>query len=153
MSEHSTPLGRVLETSLYAPDLEAAAHFYGTVLGLELIGRQPDRHLFFRCGEGMLLVFNPAVTSTHATVVGGAPVPLHGAAGAGHVAFAVEDAEIPVWRARLKRHAIAIESEVTWPRGGRSVYVRDPAGNSIELAAPSIWGLPPSARLTPQNTE
>ena len=135
-------LARVLETSLYAEDLEAAAHFYGTVLGLELFSRQPDRHVFFRCGEGMLLVFNPDVTSTHATLVGSAPVPLHGAAGAGHVAFAVDDAELPAWRARLERYAVMIESEVEWPRGGRSVYVRDPAGNSIELAAPSIWGLP-----------
>jgi hypothetical protein len=29
---------------------------------------------------------------------------------------------------------------VRWPRGGRSLYVRDPGGNSIELASPRIWG-------------
>jgi catechol 2,3-dioxygenase-like lactoylglutathione lyase family enzyme len=28
------------------------------------------------------------------------------------------------------------------PRGGRSFYFRDPAGNSLELATPRIWGLP-----------
>ncbi|MGN6582964.1 MAG: glyoxalase/bleomycin resistance/extradiol dioxygenase family protein, partial [Rhizobiaceae bacterium] len=25
--------------------------------------------------------------------------------------------------------------------GGRSIYFRDPAGNSIEFAEPRIWGL------------
>jgi hypothetical protein len=37
---------------------------------------------------------------------------------------------------------VAIEHEATWPRGGRSFYFRDPAGNSLELATPRIWGLP-----------
>jgi catechol 2,3-dioxygenase-like lactoylglutathione lyase family enzyme len=36
---------------------------------------------------------------------------------------------------------ITIEAEVTWPNGGRSLYFRDPAGNSLEIASPSIWGL------------
>ena len=37
---------------------------------------------------------------------------------------------------------MTIEQEVDWPRGGRSFYFRDPAGNSLELATPRIWGLP-----------
>jgi hypothetical protein len=47
-----------------------------------------------------------------------------------------------MWRERLTVAGVAIESEFEWPRGGRSIYVRDPAGNSIEFAEPRIWALP-----------
>jgi hypothetical protein len=35
---------------------------------------------------------------------------------------------------------VEIEREVDWDEGGTSLYVRDPAGNSVELAPPTIWG-------------
>ncbi len=50
----------ILETALYADDLDAAEAFYGSVLGLEKITRAGNRHVFFRCGSGVLLIFNPA---------------------------------------------------------------------------------------------
>jgi len=136
------PIDGVLEACLYAADLDAADRFYTQVLGLERFSSVPGRHVFFRCGRGMFLVFNPESTSSEASVVGGALVPTHGATGAGHVAFAVPDADIPAWRARLETAGVAIESEVRWPRGGRSLYLRDPAGNCVELASPRLWGLP-----------
>jgi hypothetical protein len=37
---------------------------------------------------------------------------------------------------------VAIESDFAWPGGGRSLYFRDPAGNSLEFAEPAIWHLP-----------
>ncbi|MDQ3546548.1 MAG: glyoxalase/bleomycin resistance/extradiol dioxygenase family protein, partial [Verrucomicrobiota bacterium] len=43
------------------------------------------------------------------------------------------------WRERLQEAGVAIESEVEWPEGGRSLYFRDPAGNSVELAPPTLW--------------
>ena len=122
----------ILETVLYAGDLVAAEDFYERVLGLELESRAPGRHAFFRCGEAMLLIFDPASTSQSA---GG--VPAHGATGPGHVAFAVDD--LDEWPARLRDAGIAIEADLDWPGGGRSVYVRDPAGNSVELTTPRIW--------------
>jgi catechol 2,3-dioxygenase-like lactoylglutathione lyase family enzyme len=131
----------VLETCLYAADLVAAEQFYGTVLGLEVFGREPERHVFFRCGGAMLLVFNPERTAHSPGEVGGVPVPAHGAVGVGHVAFRVAEAELQEWRHHLKRAGLAIEADISWPRGGRSVYVRDPANNSVELASPAIWGL------------
>ena len=136
-----TPLARVLETALYADDLRAADHFYRTVLGLERIAFVEGRHVFYRCGESVVLIFDPASTATVPTTVNGAPVPMHGASGAGHMALAVSNATLPAWRAHLEANGVAIESEVTWPRGGRSIYVRDPAGNSVELASPLLWGL------------
>jgi catechol 2,3-dioxygenase-like lactoylglutathione lyase family enzyme len=130
----------VLETCLYASDLQAAEAFYGDVLGLEAFAREPGRHVFFRCGSGVLLVFDPDSTAERQTHVGGVPIPLHGARGAGHVAFAIPPEELPAWKRRLEDAGLAIESEVEWPQGGRSLYIRDPAGNSVELAPPTIWG-------------
>ncbi len=140
MPAEPAPLHGVLETAVYAADLDAAEWFYGTVLGLERIGRAEGRHVFFRCGTGVFLVFNPARTLEPGTL------PPHGTSGPAHAAFAVRDDDLPAWRRRLERYGIPIEREIAWPRGGRSLYVRDPAGNSIELASPVIWGLsaPPS---------
>jgi catechol 2,3-dioxygenase-like lactoylglutathione lyase family enzyme len=132
-------LDGVLETSLCAPDLDAAEPFYRDVLGLRVVARQPGRHVFFRCGRTMLLLFNPAQTAFETVSVGGRPIPKHGTQGAGHVAFAVEMEALSAWRDRLRQAGITIEAEVDWPQGGRSLYVRDPAGNSVELATPSIW--------------
>lgn len=131
----------VLETALYADDLEAAERFYGEVLGLDVFARESGRHVFFRCGAAMLLVFSPERTLTIVSRVGGVPVPTHGARGPGHVCFRVAEATLADWRLRLATHGIPIEAEIDWPRGGRSLYVRDPAGNSVELAPGRIWGL------------
>jgi catechol 2,3-dioxygenase-like lactoylglutathione lyase family enzyme len=106
------------------------------VLGLELFSQQPGRHAFFRCGSGMVLLFNP-----HATSQPGGMVPSHGTHGPGHLAFAIAQDEPASWRDHLARHGVEIEKEVVWPSGGCSIYFRDPAGNSVELATLQTWGL------------
>ncbi|MCF3639222.1 VOC family protein, partial [Rhizobium sp. TRM95111] len=73
----------ILETALYAEDLDAAEAFYGGVLGLVRITRQKNRHVFFRCGAGVLLIFNPRETMTPPPAEA-LPVPPHGADGPGH---------------------------------------------------------------------
>jgi len=130
----------VLETVLYAGDLDAAEAFYGGVLGLECFHRHPTRQAFFRCGDGVLLIFNPAETRKP-PAPGDLPVPPHGAAGPGHVCFRASADDLDAWRARLERDGVAVEADFEWPSGGRSIYFRDPAGNSVEFAEPSIWGL------------
>ena len=134
-------IARVLEACLYAPDIESAERFYADVLGLERYSAVEGRHVFFRCGAGMFLLFNPERTSREPSRVNESLVPAHGATGPGHVAFAIAETDIPAWRARLERARVAVESEVRWPRGGTSLYFRDPAGNSVELASPRLWGL------------
>jgi catechol 2,3-dioxygenase-like lactoylglutathione lyase family enzyme len=133
--------GGILETALYCQDLEAAKAFYSQIMGLDLIGYREGRHVFFQCGHGVLLLFNPEHTRRIETSVDGVPIPLHGTEGAGHLAFRVTPEEIVDWLKRLTERGIAVEADVAWPRGGRSIYFRDPGGNSIEMATPDIWSL------------
>lgn len=131
----------VLETCLYASDIDAAERFYRDVLGLNLHAKVAGRHVFFRCGEQMLLIFAPAATIKPGKP--GAPVPMlpHGAVGPGHLCFSADAAEIEAWRARLTAAGVAIDLEFVWPGGGKSIYFHDPAGNVLEFAEPRIWGL------------
>ena len=130
----------ILETVLYAPDLEAVEHFYRTVLGMEPFSKQAGRQLFYRCGNQVLLIFDPDTTRLPPKP-GMLPVPPHGAVGEGHVCFRASAPQIEAWRHRLVQHGVKIESDFVWPSGGRSIYFRDPAGNCLEFAEPRIWGL------------
>lgn len=130
----------VLEAALYAPDLDAADDFYGTVLGLERIARQGDRHIFFRCGQSVVLVFN-ADETVKPTPPGALPVPPHGATGAGHLCFRVSGDRLDDMVTKLTAAGVTIEADFRWPTGARSIYFRDPAGNSLECAEPKLWNL------------
>ena len=124
---------RIYETALYAPDVDASTRFYAGVLGLRVIDPPDEHSAAFRLdGGGVLLLFDPRRTSA-----AGRFVPAHGAEGAGHVAFTV--AGLDAFKSHLERAGVAIEREIEWPRGGRSVYFRDPAGNSVELVEGEIW--------------
>ncbi len=130
----------ILETALYVDDLDAAEAFYGGVLGFEKIRRGGNRHVFYRCGPGILLIFNGAETLKPVTD-GSLAVPPHGTTGPGHACFRVRAAHLDRMVAKLVSAGIAIEQDMTWPQGGRSIYFRDPAGNSLECATPLIWNM------------
>lgn len=131
----------ILETILYAVDLEATEGFYRDVLGLEPFSRLDGRQLFYRCGDQVLLIFNPEATEK-APAPSALPVPPHGAHGPGHVCFKASDRELNQWRERLEAKGVVVEADFVWPAsGGRSIYFRDPAGNCLEFAEPKIWGL------------
>jgi PAS domain S-box-containing protein len=132
----SMHVSRVLETCLYADNLAETAAFYADVLGMSPFAQVEQRHVFFRCGDSVLLLFNPVQTARAA-----GDVPAHGAFGQGHVAFAITPQSIVGWREHLQSHGVAIEAEIVWPGGGQSLYLRDPAGNSVELTTPKTWGL------------
>ena len=131
----------VLESALYAANLEETAAFYADILGLEEITRVDGRHVFFRAGAGVVLLFRPSATEEPPPPGARLPVPPHGAHGPGHLCFAGTAAEIADWAGNLRTNGIEIEADFEWPQGGRSIYFRDPAGNSIEIAEPRIWGL------------
>lgn len=125
--------GRVIESSLYVDDLDAAERFYRDLLGLELVGSEADRHRFFRCGDDMVLIFAAAVTELSCAV------PNHGARGPGHLAFAATRQEIDAWRVRLAAAGVPVEHEIDWSDGRYSLYFRDPAGNLLEFVTPELW--------------
>lgn len=131
------PVG-VLESCLYAERLDEIEAFYTQALGLDFHSKVEGRHVFFTCAEQMVLVFNPHATR-QPSEPDKLPVPTHGATGAGHLCFTAEDGALPAWRARLEAQGVAIEAVVTWPHGPQSLYFRDPAGNSIEIAERRLW--------------
>ncbi|MCC6676885.1 MAG: VOC family protein [Phycisphaerales bacterium] len=128
-------LTRIHETVLYGPDLDAMAAFYTGALGLRQVSRNADRGVVFRItADSVLIAFNPGETTKPHEVV-----PSHGATGPGHIAFTIPREDLDAWRDHLTGAGLAIEREVTWPTGARSLYVRDPAGNSVELLAGEVW--------------
>lgn len=137
------PLLGTLETALYADDLAAARAFWTDIMSLDEITHVPGRHAFFRTAlhplPQVLLVFCADATARPPRPDAKLPVPPHGAHGPGHVCLAVAPAALDDWRAYLEAAGIAIEADFRWPGGARSLYFRDPAGNSIELADPAIW--------------
>jgi catechol 2,3-dioxygenase-like lactoylglutathione lyase family enzyme len=129
---------RIHETVLYASDVAAARRFYAEVVGLAPIAAPDEHSAGFRLADGgVLLLFDPARSGAAGRVV-----PAHGATGPGHVAFAVPAGALEAMSAHLGGCGVAIEREITWPRGGRSAYVRDPAGNSVEFVEGEIWPWP-----------
>ncbi|MDO5648547.1 VOC family protein [Paracoccus sp. (in: a-proteobacteria)] len=132
-----------LESALYARDLDAGRAFYENVLGLRAFQVVPGRHVFFRVSDDpraqVLLLFNPDATVQPPGPDARLPVPPHGATGQGHYCLAADPATLDDWRAHLERAGVVIEADFEWPGGGRSLYFRDPAGNSIEIADPAIW--------------
>ena len=125
----------VYETVQYAEDVAATAAFYADVLRLRVVDGPDERSAALRLPDGgVLLLFEPKGSAAP-----GRPVPSHGATGAGHIAFAVEPGSLGGWAAALREHGLEIEQEVEWEPGGRSLYVRDPAGNSVELVEGDIW--------------
>jgi catechol 2,3-dioxygenase-like lactoylglutathione lyase family enzyme len=131
----------ILESALYVTDLDAAEGFYGGILGLERIAKVGGRHVFFRCGSGVILLFNAEATKVPPPADARLPVPPHGTVGQGHLCFAASADEIERWRTRLVELGVEIEADFHWPAGGRSIYFRDPSGNSLEFAEPKIWNL------------
>lgn len=129
----------ILETVLYADDLITAEKFYGDVLDLRPFVQVAGRYLFYRCGNQVVLIFNPEATRQVSTA--DIPLPTHGAYGPGHLCFRASADEINRWRDQLAAHGVEIEMDFEWPQGGRSIYFRDPAGNSLEFAEPRIWEL------------
>ena len=133
-------LDHVLETALYVDDLDRARRFYADVLELSELYRDGRMCAFAVGGKSVLLLFRRG-SSRETVVMPGGTIPPHDGSGPLHVAFAIGKEELAHWEEHLRRHRIAIEGRTDWPRGGHSVYFRDPDGHLLELATPGLWAI------------
>jgi len=138
---------RLLETALYVADLDRSCDFYKHVLGLgpdvgttaEKENQKGFRPLQIPGGQVLLLF--PKGSATTTAVLPGGTIPPHDGNGRLHLAFAISAAEVDAWRECLQSHGVSIEGEMEWPRGGTSLYFRDPDGHLVELATPGLWSI------------
>ncbi|MBB5754641.1 VOC family protein [Prosthecomicrobium pneumaticum] len=131
----------ILETALYVEDLARARAFYETVMGLAPM-MADDRFVAYRAGgASVLLLFRRGGTRADVETPGGT-IPAHDGSGPAHFAFAIPADALDPWRRRFAEAGVPIRSEVSWPRGGTSLYVDDPDGHVVELATPGLWPEP-----------
>jgi catechol-2,3-dioxygenase len=130
----------VIETALYVDDLAGAARFYEDVLGLPALTADSRFRAYDVGGRSVLLLFRRGATLETVRLPGGT-IPPHDGHGPLHVAFAVPAEDLAAWTRRLEERGIAIEGRTIWPRGGESLYLRDPDGHLLEFATPGLWAI------------
>lgn len=128
----------VLETALYVADLTRATEFYQSLFGFSTLDGDARFTALEVPGRQVLLLFRRGRSTEPIRLPGGA-IPPHDGAGHLHFALAIPEPELAGWEARLASRGITIESRMRWPRGGTSIYFRDPDGHLVELATPGLW--------------
>lgn len=131
-------LNRVLETVLYVSDLDQAADFYERILGLECIHKDRRLRAYDVGGSGVLLLF-PQGGSLKPVETPGGIIPPHDGAGPVHIAFSIDLDDLEPWRKHLCAAGVTLEGKTEWPRGGVSIYFRDPDMHLLEIATPGLW--------------
>ncbi len=133
-------LAGVIETALYVDDLARAVAFYRDILGLAALNQDTRFAAFDVGGRSVLLLFKRGATLETVHLPGGT-IPPHDGHGPLHIAFAVTADELQAWEARLGEQGVAIEARTAWPRGGHSIYFRDPDDHLLELVTPGVWAI------------
>jgi len=131
----------LLETSLYARDLAQTSAFYRDLFGFKTLVDSPRLVAFEVAARHVLLVFQAGATEEDVVDARGT-IPGHDGRGRLHLALSIAMGDLDAWRARLAEKAVATVGEYHWPRGGSSLYFRDPDGALIELATPGLWWPP-----------
>ena len=129
------------ESSLYVADLGRSQRFYESLFCFPPLLRDARMCALNVANRQVLLLFLKGASSQGSSVPGGT-IPSHDADGRAHLAFSIAPADLQAWRERLAAESIAVESTVHAPRGGTSLYFRDPDGHLIELATPGLWPVP-----------
>jgi catechol 2,3-dioxygenase-like lactoylglutathione lyase family enzyme len=131
-------IGRVLETSLYVDDVDRSMHFYQRLFGFEKLVADQRFCALNVAGQQVLLLFRKGGTTEPMSFPGGV-LPAHDGSGQSHLAFTIAAEDEEEWTRMLGEVDVAVESRVTWPRGGFSLYFRDPDGHLLELVSPGCW--------------
>ncbi len=131
-------LGHILETALYVSDLTVSHDFYARVLGFEQFLRDERMCAMGVPGGGVLLLFKRGGSAQPSHTPQGT-IPEHDGRGTLHLAFAIPVGELEAWAGHLAAQRVPIESRITWPAGGTSLYFRDPDHHSVEVATPGLW--------------
>jgi catechol-2,3-dioxygenase len=118
-------------------DLVRAREFYESIFSLTPL-YSDERMCAYAVGREVLLLFQRGASAETLAMKTGT-IPGHDGAGRLHVAFAISAGELDPWEKHLAGRGIAIEGRVAWPRGGKSIYFRDPDGHLLELATPGLW--------------
>jgi catechol 2,3-dioxygenase-like lactoylglutathione lyase family enzyme len=130
----------VLETSLYVADVDRSKRFYRSLFEFECL-LEDERLCALAVAERQVLLLFRRQGSVHSIVIPGGMIPGHDGSGEMHIAFSIAASQLEAWRKKLDEQRITIESTVHWPRGGESLYFRDPDKHLIELATPGVWSI------------
>jgi catechol 2,3-dioxygenase-like lactoylglutathione lyase family enzyme len=128
----------IVETALTVADVNRSAEFYQRLFGFpRLLGDE----LFCALGlpgNAVLLLFRIGSRPDPLETPGGI-IPPHDGSGRMHFAFKISADSVDPCVRELKEQGIALESTVHWPRGGTSLYFRDPDQHLVELITPGCW--------------
>jgi catechol 2,3-dioxygenase-like lactoylglutathione lyase family enzyme len=135
-------VSRILETSLYVTDLDAAKGFYERVFAFPVLFRDGRMCALDVPGRQVLLLFKHGGSLAPSETPFGI-IPAHGSDGVQHLCFSIAQDEVHRWQAHLESLGIAVESRLVWPKGGTSLYFRDPDGHSLEVGTAGLWANDP----------
>jgi catechol 2,3-dioxygenase-like lactoylglutathione lyase family enzyme len=128
----------IKETCLTVADVDRSESFYRELFGFKVLDGDARFRALNVAETHVLLLFAEGQSKNPMPIPGGV-IPPHDAHGQSHVAFAISADQVEAWKARLAECQVPVESIVTWPRGGTSVYFRDPDGHLLELITPGVW--------------
>ncbi len=138
-------VGTVLETALYVADLQRSIEFYGRVLGFSPASDPSyERMCALNVTADQVLLLFKKGGSVMPTVTPFGTIPPTDGDGSLHVAFSIPPAEFEAWQEWLTESEVEIESVVSWPEGGRSLYFRDLDDHVIEVKTSNWHGKEPN---------
>lgn len=133
------PLNGVVETCLYVSDVQRSRAFYERVFGFTAAIGDNERICPLTVEPGRVLILFQRGGTLDPVPVGDSHIPPHDGSGEQHFAFSIPLESVEDWKSYLKGLDIELESIVEWPKGGYSIYFRDPDRLLVELITPGLW--------------